>query len=512
MSALETLARLAPAYAATVGIGAACAYVGLFAVLRRIVFTGVALAQLAAAGVAAAFFVAEAAWLPAWLTAAAQRHGATVGSLGLTLAGALLLDARAGRQVRVPPDALVGLAYAASSAAAVLLVWRSPHGLAELQNILAGEVLLSREGQLATLWVGLAAVALVHARWRRELLLVSFDPEFARTLGLPERRLQLLLLGSLAVTVAVSLEVGGLLLVFALLVVPPSAGLLLGRGLGESTLLAVAVAVGAALVGFLLAIRLDLPVAPSVAAAAVALFAAAWLGHRAPRVGACVRATTLALAAAGLGAVPVAFALRASAPPVGAPAVAPVDVEPAPARDDHAHGGVDDLHGALRALASAETPAARREAAARLAREGDVAAIDPLVAALEDEEPDVREAALAAIEGVVAHDPAGRARLEALLADPHAERRVLAATALWRLGDVRAVGAYVAALADEDVPLLLKDRVLHRLEELTGDGFGYDPFASAEENRAAVERWRAWWRAAEARLRWDPARGTFDAP
>lgn len=509
MSALlDTFARLAPAYAATVGIGLVCAYVGVFTVLRRIVFTGVALAQLAAAGVAAAFFVAESTWLPGWVSAAAQRHGAAVGSLGFSLAGALALEARATRQARLTPDALVGLAYAASAAAAILLVWRSPHGLAELQNIIAGEVLLSREGQLTTLWIGLAGVALVHARWRRELLLVSFDPEFARTLGLPEARLQLLLLASLAVTVAVSLEVGGLLLVFAFLVVPPTTGLLAGRDLTQATVVALAVAVASALLGFLGAIQLDLPVAPSVAASSVLLFAVSWAASRAPVAARVVRGLVLVLAALGLAAAPLAFALRAPAPaPVDAP---PPVTEPPHA---HAHGGAEDLHGALRALASADSPEARREAAARLAREGDVDAIDPLVAALEDEEPEVRDAAGAAIEAVVAHAPAARGRLEALLSDAHAERRALAAAALWRLGDPRAVGAYVDALADDEVPLLLKDRLLHRLEELTGgDALGYDPFASARENHAALERWRAWWRDAGPRLTWDAERRTFHAP
>src|SRR5688500_4669302 len=169
MTMFDMLARFAPAYAATVGLGLVCAYLGLFTVLRRIVFTGVALAQLAAAGVAGAFFVADASWLPSWITSFAGRFGATVGSLGLALGGALALHARPA-QKRVTPDAFVGLAYAASFAVALLLVWRSPHGLAELQNILAGEVLLSRRGELWSLWLGLALVTAVHVALRRPFL------------------------------------------------------------------------------------------------------------------------------------------------------------------------------------------------------------------------------------------------------------------------------------------------------------------------------------------------------
>lgn len=326
--ALETFARSSTAYAATVAIGLVCSYLGLFTILRRIVFTGVALAQLAAAGVAAAFFVADAAWLPGWITGPASRHGATAGSVGLALAGALGLQAG---QKRVTPDALVGFVFAAASAVAVLLVWRSPQGLAQLHGLLAGEVLLSRAGGLTSLWIGLAAVTAVHVWFRRELLLASFDPEFARALRLPEQRLQLLLLGSLAVAVAVSLQAGGLLLVLAFLVLPPMTGLLVGDGLPQSTGLALATAAGSSLLGFLGAILLELPLAPSVATTQVLLFGAAWGCRHRPRA---VRVARVALAGLGvLGATAVPLAWLGA--PVGRTAIEVPASPVAPPTDGH---------------------------------------------------------------------------------------------------------------------------------------------------------------------------------
>lgn len=504
----DTLSSVSSAYAATLAIGVVCAYLGLFTVLRRIVFTGVALAQLAAAGVAGAFFVADASWLPAWLTGAATRHGATVGSLGLALLGALGLHARPA-QKRVTPDALVGLAYAASSAIAVLLVWRSPHGLAELHNILAGEVLLTREGELVSLWVGLLAVALVQLRWRREFLLVSYDPEFARALRLPEARLQLLLLGSLAVAVAVSLKAGGLLLVFSFLVLPPMTGLLLGRGLPEATWLALGVAAGASLVGFLAAIGLDLPVAPTVATTQALLFGAAWLARLRPQAATAARVLVLVLAVAALATLPLVL-LHGPAPRPVEPAPEPPSAVVAP-EDDHEHTGGEDLHAVLRALASGDTPEAREAAAERVGREGDASTLDALVAALEDEDAHVRDVAGGAIEALVTRRPDARARLDALVADAaHPERRMLAAAALWRLGDVRAVELHVQALGDDGVPLMLKDRALHRLEELSGGKtFGYDPFADPAANGTALATWQQWWAVSRDKVKWDPTAKTF---
>ena len=92
------------AYAATLGIAGVCAYLGLFCVLRRIVFTGVALAQLAAAGVAGSFFVGQ--YGPPALSALAKAWGSTLGSLGMAVVGALGLEVQSQRG-RVTSDAVV---------------------------------------------------------------------------------------------------------------------------------------------------------------------------------------------------------------------------------------------------------------------------------------------------------------------------------------------------------------------------------------------------------------------
>ncbi|MEL6716564.1 MAG: metal ABC transporter permease, partial [Planctomycetota bacterium] len=276
---LSTVASFAPSYWATLGIGALCAYLGTFTVLRRIVFTGAALAQAAAAGVAATFWLGTLS-SPAWIRSIATGASATFGGLAAAVASALVL-ARGERPGRLTADALVGVVFAASSALSVLFVWRSSAGFVELKNIVAGDVLLSSAADLRTLWIGVAGVALVHARFRREFLLVAYDPPFARTQGLSVAGLERLFLGSLAIAVAVALRAAGLMLVFGTLVLPPLVGLRVAGTLARATLVAVAAAWTSALGGFLLATHLNLPVAPTAVACQVFLLGASYVLPRA---------------------------------------------------------------------------------------------------------------------------------------------------------------------------------------------------------------------------------------
>jgi len=492
----ETLTLFAPSYAATLAMGLVCAYLGVFCVMRRIVFTGVALAQLAAAGVAVSFFVADRGLGP--ISRFAGAYGSTWGSLGASLAGLLGLQARP-RQGRLTQDALVGLAYSAAAAFAILLVWRSSRGLTELQNILAGTVLLPRQSELVSLWIGLGAVAIVHAVLRRELLLVSFDPEFARAAGLPERRYQLVFLATLAVAVALALKAGGLLLVFAFLVVPPLAGLALGERLGESTVLALCAAAGGSLLGFLCSIGWDWPVGPSVAASLVALLGLFALGRLHARVGQVVRYAALALGAAAVLAAPVALL----AAPADEPAPAPVPVTSSePPAHGHGGDGGDDPHAGVAAFTELAAqleqgdPAARAEAAAELVGAGGPDALGPLLGAVLDPEPDVRAAVDAAL-AVLIGDPSAAGAFGRLLGDPEVAPalRARAGIAATRLGDPRGLAALVATLeaTDPDLPLILQDEAVALLRaERGGVGFGYDAFFTPEENAAALAAWRDW--------------------
>jgi ABC-type Mn2+/Zn2+ transport system permease subunit len=508
---VATFLNVRQAYLATLLIALVCGYLGLFTLLRRIVFTGVALAQLAAAGVAAALFAEQFAPLARF----AKAYGATSGSLAASLSGALALELRRDQR-RIPQGALVGGLYVVASALAILFVWRSPHGLAELRNLVAGEVLLSRQQDLLSLWIGLPLIAALHLRLRQPFLLVSCDPIFARSLGLPERRYQLLFVTSLAAAIALALKAGGLLLVFAFLVLPGLAALRLGSDLDEASWLAPCLGLGGAGLGFGLAVVADLPVAPSVSLALIALWGGAWLLSLRPGLARAGRASVgaLALAACLLSG----WSFLAAPPEPHAPA-------PPPAGDvhghehDHEHGVLAevaaspnevDLGRWLQLLEEGESATLRREAAHHLEDLGHAGALDGLLVALNDDAPEVREAAGKAV-ACLAAERQTRERLASLAQGEDPELRILAALGQISSGEREGIGTLVASLHDEEAPLYLRQRGLDALRSINrGRALGLD--LDEEELTPGLNAWRAWWIRSRAQIHWDPRTGRFLAP
>ena len=101
------------------------AYLGFHVIAREVVFVDIALAQIAALGATAAFLVGFdlASW-PSYMFA-----------LAFTVLGALVLALTRSRERHVSQEAIIGVVYAVSSAAAVLLADRSPHGGEHLAHV-----------------------------------------------------------------------------------------------------------------------------------------------------------------------------------------------------------------------------------------------------------------------------------------------------------------------------------------------------------------------------------------
>jgi ABC-type Mn2+/Zn2+ transport system permease subunit len=203
-------------------------------------------------------------------------------SLLVTLAGALFF-ALGGTRSRIPPDATIGVVYAAAGALGILLIAKAVAGEAH-DIFLSGNILgITRTDTLSLLAVCLP-VLLLHAAFYKEFLFVSFDPQTAATLGYRVRRWNLLLYFTIGMVIAFAMQFAGVMLVFNFLVLPAVTGLLLGRRMRSAFGWAAATALAAAAIGFALSIPLDLPSSPTIIAVSATLCATAWLwrGRRAP--------------------------------------------------------------------------------------------------------------------------------------------------------------------------------------------------------------------------------------
>lgn len=266
---LSTILLFREALYGALVIALACSVLGVYVVLRRIVFVGAALAQLSSAGIALGLFLSGIG-IGGELT-----HHPVAMALIVTIAGAIFFGMGGGARSNVPPDAVIGVTYAVAAAAGILLISKAKTGEAH-DIFLQGNILgITRFDTLVLLAVAVP-VLLIHLVFYKEFLFVSFDRETARTLGYRVTFWNLLLYFTLGVVIAYAMQFAGVMLVFNFLVLPAVTGLLLARSMKGIFTVAVGAALLAALIGFSLSVPYDLPSGPAIIAVSGALALAAW--------------------------------------------------------------------------------------------------------------------------------------------------------------------------------------------------------------------------------------------
>jgi zinc/manganese transport system permease protein len=197
-------------------------------------------------------------------------------ALGCTLLGAVVLTFTRSRERHVSQEAVIGVIYAVSAAAAVLLADRAPHGAEHVRTMLVGNILAVRPGEVARVAGLYAAIGLVHWLCRKPLLLISTDPAAAFRQGWRVRWWDLLFYGTFGLVVASSVRVGGVLLVFSYLIVPALAGIALGGSIGSRLVIGWVFGAAVSVLGIAASATFDLPTGASVVCAFGVVLAALW--------------------------------------------------------------------------------------------------------------------------------------------------------------------------------------------------------------------------------------------
>ncbi len=183
---------------------------------------------------------------------------------------------------RIREDAAIGIVFTVLFALGLVLISVTP-SQTDLAHIVFGNILGVSTAdlvQVAILAVVAIAVLLIK---RRDLTLYAFDPTHAHAIGLSPRLLGAVLLGLLAVTAVVALQVVGVVLVVALLIIPGATAFLLTERFGRMLLIAPVSAATAAVVGIYLSYWLDVASGGMIVLVQGVLFALAFLF--APRFG-----------------------------------------------------------------------------------------------------------------------------------------------------------------------------------------------------------------------------------
>ena len=250
LESLRTLVDLFPhAIIAGLVIAAVCALMGVFVILKRVVFIGIALSEVAACGIAAAMVC--------------HIHP-FVGASLLTLFTVILLSYPF-EMNRIPRDAILGGIFVLASGLSILLVSKSGFGLQEVKALLYGDLILTNQKDLTIVLATLLPVLVYLIMFMRPTLYAFLDREAAKVLGIRVIVWELFYFFALGLAVSAASKVAGALLVFCYLVVAPSVALLLSRRLWLVMTAAVLVATISTMLGLYWSFSRDLPTNQTIA-------------------------------------------------------------------------------------------------------------------------------------------------------------------------------------------------------------------------------------------------------
>jgi ABC-type Mn2+/Zn2+ transport system permease subunit len=206
-------AFMSHALIAGVLVSIACAIAGTFVILRGLAFIGDALAHGVLPGIAVSILAGFSGII-----------GAAIGA-AFMIGGITLITKRS----RLSSDTAIGLLFIGMLALGVVIVSRSNSFSGDLTSILFGEILGIGMQAILIQLIGTIVIAIIAVICARPFLLLSFDPEQAEVAGFSVTLYHNIMLFMIALTVIVSFQTVGTLLVFGLLIAPAGAGALLAK-------------------------------------------------------------------------------------------------------------------------------------------------------------------------------------------------------------------------------------------------------------------------------------------
>ncbi len=230
------------------------AYLGLHVIERQVIFVDLALAQIAALGASLSLIFGQ---------GMDSAHSYWI-SLGFTIAGAAVFSLTRFKKQRIPQEAIIGIVYAVSAAALVMVLSRSGEGDEHIRQALVGNVLLVGWPEVLKIFVIYAVIGLFHFAYRKNFLLISQNADEAYRKGLNIRFWDFLFYVSFGVVVTSSVKIAGVLLVFSFLVVPAACAVLFARSVKNKLILGWTIGFLASVLGMAVSYYWDFPTGASV--------------------------------------------------------------------------------------------------------------------------------------------------------------------------------------------------------------------------------------------------------
>jgi len=251
---MEVLAFLAPPFAASLVLTGIHAYLGLHVVERGVIFVDLAMAQVAALGATVGILFGL-----DWHSSSAYWW-----SLGFTLLAAVVLTWTRTKDSRIPQEAFIGIVYIVSAALAILIMSKAPQGTEHLRHMLVGNILTVTWWEVGKTAMLYAVIGFLHWFFRKQLLLISLQPEKARVQHAHLRWWDLFFYVTFGFVVTSSVAIAGVLLVFSYLVVPSVCAMLFAEKTSARLTLGWILGTLVSVVGVAMSFLIDLPTGATI--------------------------------------------------------------------------------------------------------------------------------------------------------------------------------------------------------------------------------------------------------
>ncbi len=264
VEALLKYTYLQQATAAALLVGISCGVIGCFIILRNLALMGEAISHAVLPGVVISYLLQISYFLGAVFTGVLTALG--IGYIS--------------QNSKIDDDTAIGILFTAAFALGIVMITAIGGTGVNLWNILFGNVLAVSRGDL--LWTAaansaaLVGILLLH----RELIISTFDPVGARTLGIATDRIHYALMLLLSVVIVASLQTVGIILVVAMLITPAATAFLLTERLPVMVGLSAAVGAAASVVGVYASFIYDVATGGSIVVVTSLLFLIAFILSR----------------------------------------------------------------------------------------------------------------------------------------------------------------------------------------------------------------------------------------
>lgn len=248
---MEPWLILLPAFAMSALMIFSHTYLGLHVLARGIIFVDLALAQVAALGISLAFLLGE------------DPHGlsAQLYAFAATLTAAFVFASLRRVPGKTTREVIIGCVYVVATALSIVVLSRSSQGMEELKSLFNGNILWVRWQEIAIVAGVTALLALLHLVYRKRFYELSFTAQDTRRPGF---LWEFLFFASFAVVITLAVNIAGVLLVFAFLIIPAFSASLIAYSLVGRLLIGWGLGLLGAVAGLWLSFSADLPVGATV--------------------------------------------------------------------------------------------------------------------------------------------------------------------------------------------------------------------------------------------------------